>query len=758
MLKHKVFRVISLLCVILLVLPTAVVFAEKGTENTQPAPAELEQAGLTEETEEAYRIRYEQVASNDESILYADMQKGFFALQNKASGDIWYSTPNDSLLDKISGGSDKWTVRSQLTIGFLYKEDVVTADSASKANSQLGCVEMDGGIQVQKLGDGIRVTYHFVEIGITIPVEYRLQGASLSATIDVANIDEGDECLLTEINLLPAFGAGNWQTEGQLLVPDGSGALIDFNNGVECLPYEQMVYGKDQLNFVDIDSSVTEEIRLPVFATLMPNKALMGVITQGDGSASIRALNGNEDRGYNAVSSIFKMRALDILSMFKNTSNRRDLARLSGDTEQITTYQVVYTPLTGADANYVGVANVYRQYLVDEKGLSKQAATPGLALNMLGSIDVKAAFLGIEYSKQQSLTTFEQAQAILSALKERGVDSLSVRYQGWSNYGLLNKKVPTKAKALSNLGGKKALNILNAYATDNAIALYPDVDFLRFRSGSKKQSIKTAFNEVVYHTERMRSVFATKLELTPYRFLTPQNLKTVTDRYLKSYSGTGISAISLGTLGEYAYSNHSQHDGFHRYDYPETVAAVLQNYRDSGLALSVEGANAFAAVYAARIYNTPTLTSGYDMFDHEIPFYQIVFHGYTTMTAMPMAQTTEAAVNFLKAVESGSELLFDSMYESSALLTGTRYDHLYATQYTLWMDQAVELYTRYQPLLKTIYDQTIVAHTELASDVMQTTYENGVSVIVNYSNVDYVSDSLTVKPLDYAVQEGGAAA
>ncbi len=757
MLKNRVFRALALLCVVLLLLPTSAVFAEPATDGVD-LPAELVQIGLDEETDEEYIIRYEPVASNDNSILYADMQKGFFALQNKTSGDIWYSTPNDSLLDEISGGADKWTVRSQLVIGYLYKEDVVTASAASRANSQLACVEADGGIEVKKLDDGIRVTYHFVELGITIPVEYRLQDASLSATIDVANIDEGEECLLTEINLLPAFGAGNWQTEGQLLVPDGCGALIDFNNGVNCLPYEQLVYGKDQLTVIDIDPSVTEEIRLPVFATLMANKALMGVITQGDGSASIRALNGNEERGYNAVSSIFKMRTLDILSMFKNTSNRRDLARLSGHTESIETYQVVYTPLSGEHADYVGVADVYRQYLVDQKGLSKQAATPGLAVNMLGSIDVKAAFLGIEYSKQQSLTTFAQAQSILSTLKEKGVDSFSVRYQGWSNYGLLNKKLPTKAKPLSNLGGKKALKALNTYLADNSIAMYPDVDFLRFRSGSKKQSIKTSFNEIVYHTERMRSVFATKLDLVPYRFLTPQNLKAVSDRYLKSLDNTDFKAISLGTLGEYAYANHSQHDGFHRYFYPETVAAVLKEYRNAGLSVSVEGANAFAAVYASRIYNTPTQTSGYDMFDYEIPFYQIVFHGYTSMTVTPMAQATEATVNFLKAVESGSELLFDCMHEASSVVTGTRYDHLYATQYTLWVDQAVRLYERYQPLLQSIYDQVIVSHTELAKDVMQTTYANGISVIVNYSNTDYVSGDLTVKSLDYAMQEGGALA
>lgn len=756
MLKQKLLRAISSLLAFLLLLPNIVSLAEPLPESSG-LPEQLSQMGVTEDTEEYYLIEYEEVAANDECVLYADMKRGFFALEDKASGAVWHSTPTDSLLDEYTIGTDKWAMRSQLVIGYLYSEDVSSATGISKANSQLACVEMDGGITVEKITNGIRVDYYFVEQGIRIPVEYRLDGKSLVATIDVKSIDEGEDCLLTEINLLPAFGAGNWEAQGQLFIPDGSGALINFNNGVVCQPYEQMIYGSDKVSVSDLDSSVVEEIRLPVFATLMGDKALMGVVTQGDGSASIRALNGNASRGYNAVSSIFKLRSLDIMVMFANSSNRREITRLGGNTENISTYAVQYTPLSGDKATYAGVAETYRQHLIEEKGLQKQVASPSFTLNLLGSIDVKAAFLGIEYSKQQSLTTYEQAQVILDALQQKGITTVAARYQGWSNYGLLNKQLPTKVKLLSNLGGKKAFNALNAYTAESGIALYPDVDFLRFRSGSKKLSIKTSFNEVVYHTERLRSVFATKLEITPYRLLTPQNIASVAERYLSSYQKQELQTISLSTLGDYIYSNYSQHDGFHRYFYPEEIQKILQAYRDANLSISLEGANAYAAVFATRIFNTPTQTSGYDMFDAEIPFYQLVFHGYVSMTVMPMAQSASSRVNFLKAVESGSELLFDGMYAASSVVTGTRYDHLYSTQYTLWIDTAADMYTAYQPLLEKIYDKQIVNHGELAPDVMLTVYEGGLQVIVNYTDADYNFGDVVVKAMDFAVCEGGEA-
>ena len=90
-------------------------------------------------------------------------------------------------------------------------------------------------------------------------------------------------------------------------------------------------------------------------------------------------------------------------------------------------------------------------------------------------------------------------------------------------------------------------------------------------------------------------------------------------------------------------------------------------------------------------------------------------------------------------------------------MKGTRYDHLYGTQYSLWADQAAKLYADYQPLLQQVYDQVIVDHTELATDVMQTVYENGVTVVVNYSDTDFVIDDVTVCAGSFAVLEGGKA-
>lgn len=740
-------RLLKLICCLLALCCCLSVFAVADPETVSELPAIV---GVTEDTDEYYLVDYEEVASNKHNVLYADLEKGHFALKNRQSGEIWYSTPKDVLIDETTIGAERWATYSQLLVEYLYTEDILSAEAVSSTSSQLGALE-SGSIKVKKIENGIRVEYYFGDLKVTVPVEYYLSGESLVANIPIGEIDESDECLLTSITLLPYFGAGSAAERGQLLIPDGCGALVDFNNGADSKVYRSPVYGEDMVVIEELDSSKTETVRLPVFATLKGDDALMGVITAGDGSASIRAVNGNESRGYNAVSSVCELRNLEQMIMFKRSGSRRNIANLTNFPKGAKDYTVVYTPVSGEKATYVGVAEKYRAYLETEKGLAPKDMNPSVALDIYGAIDVKAAFLGIEYKKLKALTTFDQAEKILSALEEKGIENVATRYLGWSNYGLLNKKLPVKADALSKLGGNRKF----ARLTENNNLLYADVDFLQYRAGNGKKAVTNIFGEVAKHTERLRSVFATRLGLDPVKLLSPQYIRPTAEKYLESLKKRGIESVSLSTLGEMCYSNSSKKIGFHRYFFPSEIEKTLKLFKDNEISIALESANAFAAVYADRIYEAPTLCSGYDMFDREIPFYQIVFHGLIPMTTAPMAASQDSKVNLLKAAESGSELLWGAMYEDSSVLTGTRYEHLYSTQYNLWLDGAAEKIIRYQSLLDRVHDKKIIAHTEMAPNVMKTTFEGGTEVIVNYGENGATVDGLNIPALDYVYREGG---
>lgn len=709
------------------------------------------------EIEETDRINYEEVASNQYCILYADMEKGYFALKSIDTGDMWYSTPNDVTFDDITSGIEKYISRSQIYLEYLYNDEITNSKYSQTADSYRDCVE-SGNVTVERINDGIEVMYYFSDIDVTIPVDYRLENNSLVASIDLERVDEGDSCSLISITLLPYFGAGNSRTEGKLLVPDGSGALIHFNNGANTQIYTSMVYGDPFENtFSELDKNYNETVRLPVFATLMDKKALMGIITEGDGSAAIRAVNGNEDRGYNAVASTCVLRNLEQLIMFRNMGdNRRDIGRLTAWPNGSEKYTVRYTPLSGENSDYVGVAKNYRNYLINEKGLTKHSTEPSLSLDVYGSIDVKAAFLGFEYRKQKTLTSYEELLSIINDLRAKGINKISVRYLGWGGYGMLNNKLITEAKTRSNLGGKSDLRKLIETIDESKDTIYFDVDFLRYRSASKSKAITNSFNQKVEYTERMRSVYANKINVDPIYFLSPQYIASNAFKYLSTLPKYNINSVSLSTLGEYCYSNDTERNnkGFHRYFYPTEAVKILKKYQEDGIDISLEQANAFAAVYADRIYNAPIFSSGYDIFDEEIPFYQIVFHGFTALTSSSMSQSSETDLNILKAAESGSELLYGCMYEDSSVITNTRFDYLYSTQYSLWSEKSLQSILKHQELIEQVYDQEITEHRELMTDVMVTTFANGIKVIVNYNNNEVNINGNKILARDYVVLKG----
>ncbi len=745
MFKKRRIQLVVLVLMVSLSLPT-IVYA---VNDSGGLPIQL---GVDEYTDELDVVNYEMAAENDINILYADFKKGLFALKNKESNDIWYSTPPDALLDEITVGRDLWSLRSQLDVGYIYNEDLLTAETYKNINSQKGCIE-NGTINVSRIKNGIIVEYGFSEIGSTIPVTYKLENDYLTASIDTEEIDEGNQAVLINIRLLPAFGAGNWEEEGSILIPDGSGALFDFNNGKDCPAYESPVYGENLEVFKELNSMRREAVRLPVFATIKENKALMGIITSGDGSASIRAMNGNPSRGYNAVSSQVNLRALETVSMFKNQlSNSRKISRVS---EMFSgKYEIRYYPLHNNDCNYMDVATKYRDYLIAEKGLKRNSQKPSLAIDIYGSIDKKAAMMGIEYNKQLPLTTFDQAQTIINDLTERGVKNLSVRYLGWDNNGMLNSKIPQKAVPVSSLGGKNNFIAFANSMKDKGFSLYPNVDFMQYRKGSSADAVKTVFNEVVYRNDRLRSVYATRLGMDPIRLLTPQKIVGAANRYLSSYAKLSINSISLDTAGSYSYSNNTlKKDGFHRYYFPAEIEKLMKFYKDKGTSLALSNANAYAIPYAERIYDAPTLCSGYDMFDYEIPFYQLVTHGYVSSTVMPMALSSDRRVNLLKAVESGSELLYGGMYADASQVTGTRFDYLYGTNYQLWIDDAVDAYQRYMPLLDKVYDKAIIRHKELLPDLIMTEFEGGICVIINYNKTEVTFDGRHIDAEGYIVIE-----
>lgn len=726
--------------------------------NSKKVSALPTQLGVDEDTAEKFLMNYTEVARNKSSILYADREKGLFALQDIETEKIWYSTPNNSELDELTSGTERLEMRSQLLVYYILKSEEGTVSSYKIENSQSGCVASDG-IKVTNIENGIRVDYTFKKSKFTVPVKYYLTDDGFRAEILADEIDEGDTAYLIGINLLPTFGAGDWNTKGQLFVPDGSGALIDFNgHNVMSAAYNRTVYGNEKTVKSVAEKLTSQDIKMPVFGTITGGNTLMGIISDGDTSASISVIYGNDSCGYNAVSSVFNYRTSDYKEMYsKQGGINSTLYRVSDIHSEAKLFAVEYRMLNGSSSGYVGMAKQYREWLTENGKLEKKETKPLFNLEVYGAAELSTSFLGVNYRKTQVLTTVEQAKEIASRLKERGMSELGIRYVGFTGSGILNSDMDTSASPIGKLGGKKDIAALAKEAM-----LYLDYDVMQIRSGNSAASVSKDITRTVfdYKSEQLsfsRSVYSRLTDEDTVYLLNAPTVYSVTKKIIENSLKNKYENISYSNLASTYYSDFSSKNAIYRDGMANYAEALLAESDKAFGSVAAEAANAYAFKSLDRIWNTPIYSSGYDIFKTDVPFYQLVLHGSVALTVPCVIQSQTPEVTILKAVETGSELLFACSYETSTKLIGSRFEQLYSTQWENWIDYAAEVYEEYMPLLNKIHSSEIVSHSEVADGVFVTGYANGVSVAVNYNTRDVkLSGGATVKAMSFTELQGGA--
>ena len=176
----------------------------------------------------------------------------------------------------------------------------------------------------------------------------------------------------------------------------------------------------------------------------------------------------------------------------------------------------------------------------------------------------------------------------------------------------------------------------------------------------------------------------------------------------------------------------------------------MRKYSDKGIKIAGDSANAYAAVYTDKIFSTPAGCSGFLMENEQVPFYQMVFHGYVSMTMPSQERADNPLDNYLAAVETGSELLWTGIAEDAAILSDTTSDKYYSTTYTLWQSDAANKYKEYMPLLQKIADKEIVSHRSVAKNVTETVFAGGITVTVNHSDSPYITDTVEIAPKSFA--------
>ncbi|MBR5164786.1 MAG: hypothetical protein IKW87_04420 [Ruminococcus sp.] len=722
-------------------------FKESGTEDGKKVYYSDDRTAFTWLSADGKQVigTYRQCAENDSYILLVDDRLGNLGLKNKATGYIWWSSPLGAARDKVA---------TPLLVNELRSSNTLRYGIPSKRsnNNVLRSGTDDCEIKVSDVKNGVKVTYYYNKAGFSFPVEYTLEEDCLKASLKVSDIKEPkDEKIATEVTLMSSFGAASDTEDGCFVIPDGSGALVRFNNNktMDTNAYQERVYGNDVTVVPTSRGAVTEQIYLPVYGIVKEDNAMLVVASKGDSNAYISAqVSKQSNSSYNLCNFTFILRGTDTFYMSGNNSDKLTVFE-NGDIKS-DDIELRYYPISKKGASYVDVADRYRQYLIEEDGVEPKSSRAAMYVDLYGGTLKKKPVLGIPVTLKQPVTKYDEALEILTELKNKGVDDMVVSYNGWTNDGI-RRKVDTGASPSGTLGGKSGFNKLTDFIGENGFEFYPASSSRDFYSGNGYYSftstcvrVSGSYSRIVSYDRAYGIPDGFKKNMS---LLSPSYYGEVYGDIASSYAKAGLTGAAVDNAALSLYGDYGK-KGISRYKamtLAEEAFGKLSDSLDNGFI--ADGANAYALPYVSHITNVPLSSSRFDIFNEDVPFYQIVMHGLVPYSTTPVNGDADPSQLLLMAAATGSSLSYDMIYNETSKLKDTDYDRYYYANYHYWADTAAEEYKLLAPLLDSVSDSTITGY-DVSDDgsLITTTFSNGTVVKTDLVNktVEYGGNKLSL--------------
>lgn len=724
--------------------------AAPGSENTGADNTGGGTPAAKHITEEEALAEMTLCASSDSLEMYVNEETGTFAVKNLADGHYVWSNPYDAAADSYSNSDSK---RAELKSALLVNSVKVTdvdAPSTPLRSAKHGS-SGEGITSVEINDEGFKATVEFPAQGITIPYYVTLTDDHFDVSVAVNEIHEVEfdspqdvedsTRSVVDLGVMANLGAAYADEDGYFVIPDGSGAIINFNNGKHSMnSYSQKMYGKDYAISQDMAPKKTEQAYLPVLGIVRENDALLEVITEGAAYATAKSYVSRQNAtGYNTAYFEFSIRSND--QYFMGAVNASALKSYEQNKIPEERVSIRYYPIAKKGASYVDVAKRYQQYLLDEDLMSKKdGSTSPLYVDLYGGTVKEQSVLGLPVKQQTAATTYDQAKEILEKLEELGVDDIVTVYNDFNKSGIMDK-ISGGVDYASKLGGKSGFKALKDYCATVGITLVPSVDLMEYeRSGNgfSKTGASVIGVTKAYATQgEYELAFGTPNSLRPSWFiLTPAYFEEAYGKVVSSFASEGLNAISTGKGTSMLYSDFSQNanKGTSRQQAVENLKQSYEKIANSGLKFVTSACNDYALKYADSIRDVPLYSSGFDLTDGDIPFYEIVIHGYIPYTTKAKNASSDANKLLLLSMATATPLHYEFMYENPNKFTDSKYDTLFYTHYDGWLEVAAEEYKVFKDNLSEEADSPIADFRYVSDNVVECTFENGTVVKADLEN------------------------
>jgi hypothetical protein len=572
-----------------------------------------------------------------------------------------------------------------------------------------------------------------------ITLQYSLEGTALVVNVPFDKIAYRSAFPIIRLTVLPYFGAGGFEDEGYLLVPDGCGALIYFNNERQNqLTYSNNVYGWDEGLIRDAIIN-DNKAPFPVFGIQKNKEALLCIIEKGDPSASVRADVSGRNSSWNNVYPRFDI----VHSALMNISGRTDREVYQYERGLPEGSGITLRYITCGEDGYVGMAKEYRSWLMNKYpslGKKQEGGVP-VAIEIPGAVNKTQHRLGIPFDLPLKLTSYREASAMIRDFAGFGWKNVQIKLNGWFNRSV-NHTIPTKIKLINDLGSRSDFLEITNSAKEFGYTVYPEVDFVYMRDHKP-------FDGFNVYSDVARYVSRDRIQRYPYSFVwfgerklwgklnyiaRPEISFSMIDNFVRKSSSFGLENIAFRNISQKLVGDYNEKRHVSREESMNMRKEKLAGLGKSGTGIMLLGGHVYAAPYADFIVDMALDDQGLGITDVSVPFYPIVLHGFVPYTGRAINLAEDYSKNLLKTIESGAGLYFSFITEETAILQETKFRQFYANEYSKWVHDADALYKKFSSDFGRLYNQAITGHEIISQGVTMTEYEDGTKVIVNASD------------------------
>lgn len=627
-----------------------------------------------------------------------------------------------------------------------------------------------------------RLDVNFQNIELKVKVYITLEEDSITYEIKNDEITGDGKSSLAAINITPFLGASGGKTKyynpetemydiiedkymipGYIFVPDGSGALIRFqDNNASFSMYYGDVYGTDPSQNTYYGSSLSDAIPLkdpvmPVFG-VAHGDGQAAFVAYADSGAEYMQIAVRPEENLTAYNYVYPRFVYNVY-YFQVYNKKADGYFTLMEEPNSVDIKMTYTFLSGDGsdgtpaADYTGMAMTYRKHLMEQGILTEQQGEEPSDIPLRLDFIMADSKKGIVGTEEVVVTTVEDVEMMLGQVMAKDITNLNVGLYGWQKGGETLAK-PYKGSFSRKIGKEKDFKELITKSAELGIDISYARDFVTInREMMNYQSNATRHVNSWYLLLDKQWVLPFNSPVTEFGYATPKRSAEWFEK-IRKLAAPYSNSLTVGGISNTLVSSYNR-DGVET-----TVTEAIATFQEAlakakeEMKLNLENPNMYLWKYTDRYLQSPVTTSQYVFETDTVPFLQMVLNGTMEVYAPYSNFSFYTQPDILRMIDYNLSPSFILSMEPSYHLASTPSADRYSTEFDQYEGRVEEVYTKVNEVLSQVIGYQWIGRTVLENGVILNTYQEGSDtkqIIINYSEETYQYEQQEVAPLSASV-------